>query len=322
MNQDLLSGGSSSRRSRGPGGPAVRGNASSTARAPQQQQAAAAEEADEDEHMNRVVEEAEQLRPRVRPEASQVDVDRGQAWAPSESGASNGPGGDEEGPPNKVNRGEKGARWPWRAEQRLLEDNEEEEEEEEEENNNSSTQHEEEEEEEERTEGVEEQRRREEEDGDEEEMDQDSDDFEHSAESGREEEEEEEDEEEEEEEEEGEERLMSPSLRNNASVLTNNLDSGCTHQSSSNKKVRTTSFISRNHHFSCTSKNARLSLCGVLWRVNVAASRGQHGLTSKWDSRLLIPELVLHVASQPYLVGFARISSTPRSANLSNCIRP
>ncbi|XP_061737228.1 F-box/WD repeat-containing protein 7 isoform X1 [Nerophis ophidion] len=241
MNQDLLSGGSSSRRSRGPGGPAVRGNASSTARAPQQQQQAAAEEADEDEHMNRVVEEAEQLRPRVRPEASQVDVDRGQAWAPSESGASNGPGGDEEGPPNKVNRGEKGARWTWRAEQRqrLQEDNEEEEEEEEEEENNSSAQHEEEEEEEERTEGREEQRR-EDEDGDEEEMDQDSDDFEHSAESGREEEEEEEeeDEEEEEEEEEGEERLMSPSLRNNASVLTNNLDSGCTHQSSSNKKMK------------------------------------------------------------------------------------
>lgn len=62
MNQDLLSGGSSSRRSRGPGGPAVRGNASSTARAPQQ----AAEEGDEDEHMNRVVEEEEQLQQRVR----------------------------------------------------------------------------------------------------------------------------------------------------------------------------------------------------------------------------------------------------------------
>jgi len=63
MNQDLLSGGSSSRRSRGPGGPAVRGNASSTARAPQQ----AAEEGDEDEHMNRVVEDEEQLQQRVRP---------------------------------------------------------------------------------------------------------------------------------------------------------------------------------------------------------------------------------------------------------------
>ena len=62
MNQDLLSGGSS-RRSRGPGGPAVRGNASSTARAPQQ----AAEEGDEDEHMNRVVEEEEQLQQRVWP---------------------------------------------------------------------------------------------------------------------------------------------------------------------------------------------------------------------------------------------------------------
>lgn len=62
MNQDLLSGGSSSRRSRAPGGPAVRGNASSTARAPQQ----AADEGDEDEHMNRVVEEEEQLQQRVR----------------------------------------------------------------------------------------------------------------------------------------------------------------------------------------------------------------------------------------------------------------
>ncbi|KAI9525513.1 hypothetical protein NQZ68_006062, partial [Dissostichus eleginoides] len=60
MNQDLLSGGSSSRRGRGPGGPAVRGNASSTTRAPQQ----AAEEGDEDEHMNRVVEEEEQLQQR------------------------------------------------------------------------------------------------------------------------------------------------------------------------------------------------------------------------------------------------------------------
>lgn len=67
MNQDLLSGGSSSRRSRGPGGPAVRGNASSTARAPQQ----AAEEGDEDEHMNRVVEEEEQLQQRVRAADSQ-----------------------------------------------------------------------------------------------------------------------------------------------------------------------------------------------------------------------------------------------------------
>lgn len=62
MNQDLLSGGSSSRRSRGPGGPAGRGNTSSTTRAPQQ----AAEEADEDEHVNRVVED-EQLQQRVRP---------------------------------------------------------------------------------------------------------------------------------------------------------------------------------------------------------------------------------------------------------------
>lgn len=64
MNQDLLSGGSSSRRNREPGAPAGRGNASSTARAPQQ----AAEEGDEDEHMNRVVEEGDQLQQRVRPE--------------------------------------------------------------------------------------------------------------------------------------------------------------------------------------------------------------------------------------------------------------
>ncbi|XP_029948876.1 F-box/WD repeat-containing protein 7 isoform X2 [Salarias fasciatus] len=240
MNQDLLSGGSSSRRSRGPGGPAVRGNASSTARAPQQ----AAEEGDEDEHMNRVVEEEEQLR--QRPEASQVDGEREQPWAPSELGASNGPQGDEEdedGLPNEVNGGEKGARWMLGPEQRRLRGQplgeEEDEEEEEEENNNSSSQQEEE-EPEERTEGGEGQGREEEEreegeeeeDEDEEEMDQDSDEFEHSAESGREEEEEEE------EEGEGEERLQSPSLRNNVSTPNNNVDSGCTHQSSSNKKMK------------------------------------------------------------------------------------
>lgn len=214
MNQELLSGGSSSSggRSRGPGGPAVRGNASSTARAPQQ----AAEEGDEDEHMNRVVEEEEQLP--QRPEASQVDGEREQPWAPSESGASDGPREDgegeedEEGLPNGVNGGEKGARWMWGAEQRQLRGQplaaeEEEEEEEEENNNNSSTHHEEEEEEE---------------DEDEEEMDQDSDDFEHSAESGREEEEEE----------------GSLSLRNSVSAPNNNEDSGCTRQSSSNKKMK------------------------------------------------------------------------------------
>lgn len=241
MNQDLLSGGSSSRRSRGPGGPAVRGNASSTARAPQQ----AAEEGDDDEHMNRVVEEEGQLQ--QRPEASQVDGERGQPWAPSESGASNGPRGDEEGeddeeaPPNEVNGGEKGARWMWGAQQRRLRGQplgEEEEEEEEEENNNHSS-HQEEEEAEERTQEGEEQGREEEEreegeeeeeDEDEEEMDQDSDDFEHSAESGR--------EEEEDEEAEVEEGLRSPSLRNNTSAPNNNLDSGCTHQSSSNKKMK------------------------------------------------------------------------------------
>ncbi|MEQ2213356.1 hypothetical protein XENOCAPTIV_013579, partial [Xenoophorus captivus] len=59
MNQDLLSGGSSSRRSRGLGGQAVRGNASSTTRAPQQ----AAEDGDEDEHINRVVEVQQRVRP-------------------------------------------------------------------------------------------------------------------------------------------------------------------------------------------------------------------------------------------------------------------
>ncbi|KAK5865698.1 hypothetical protein PBY51_019947 [Eleginops maclovinus] len=237
MNQDLLSGGSSSRRGRGPGGPAVRGNASSTTRAPQQ----AAEEGDEDEHMNRVVEEEEQLQQRA--EASQVDGEREQPWAPSDSGASNGPRGDEdgeedeEGPPNEVNGGEKGARWMWGAEQRRLRGQplgEEDEEEEEEEENNNSSSHQEEEEAEERTEGGESQGREEgeeeeEEDEDEEEMDQDSDEFEHSAESGREEEEEEEGE--------GEDGLRSPSLRNNVSTPNNNLDSGCTHQSSSNKKV-------------------------------------------------------------------------------------
>ncbi|XP_068176881.1 F-box/WD repeat-containing protein 7 [Antennarius striatus] len=244
MNQDLLSGGSSSRRSRGLGGSAVRGNASSPARAPQQ----AAEEGDEDEHMHRVVEEEEHLQ--CRPEASQVDGQREQPWAPTESGASNGPQGgddgeeDEEVPPNEVNGGEKGARWMWSADQRRqqgqqLGEEDEEEGEEEEENNNSSGHQD---EEEARTEGGEEQRREdeeqgreeeereEEEDEDEEEMDQDSDDFEHSAESGREEEEEEEGE--------GEEGLRSPSLRNNVSAPNNNLDSSCTHQSSSNKKMK------------------------------------------------------------------------------------
>lgn len=129
----------------------------------------------------------------------------------------------------------------WGAQQRRLRGQplgEEDEEEEEEEENNNSSSHQEEEEAEERTEGGEEQGREEEEreegeeeeeDEDEEEMDQDSDDFEHSVESGREEEEDEEGE--------GEEGLRSPSLRNNVSVPNNNLDSGCTHQSSSNNKV-------------------------------------------------------------------------------------
>lgn len=178
----------------------------------------------------------------LQPEASQVDGEGGQPWAPGESRASNGPQGadeGEEGPPSEVNGEEKGARWMWGSEQRRLQghplgEQDEEEEEEEEENNNSSS-HQEEEEAEERTEGGEEQGREEEEreegeEEDEEEMDQDSDDFEHSAESGRE-------EEEEEEEGEVEEGLRSPSLRNNVSVPNNNLDSGCTHQSSFNKKV-------------------------------------------------------------------------------------
>ncbi|XP_037114412.1 F-box/WD repeat-containing protein 7 isoform X2 [Syngnathus acus] len=230
MNQDLLSGGSSSRRSRGSGAPATRGNASSSAaRAPQQP----AEEADEDEHMNRVLEDEE--RPRQQPETSQEDVDRGPQWAPGDSAPGDDPpedgGGGQDAPPGKVNRAEKGPRWTWRAEQRQRtqedeEEGDEEEEEEEEENNNSSSGHQVE-EEEERTEGGQEQRRtREEEEEDEEEMDQDSDDFEHSAESEREEEEEEEDE---------EEGLMSPSIRNNATVATNNVDS---HQSSSHKKMK------------------------------------------------------------------------------------
>lgn len=181
-----------------------------------------------------------------QPEASQVDVQREPPWAPSESAASNDPRGDEEGeedeegPPNEVNGGGKGARWMWGAEQRRLRGQplgEEDEEEEEEEENNNSSSHQEEEEAEERTEGGEEQGREEEgeeeEEGDEdeEEMDQDSDDFEHSAESGREEEEEEEGEE--------EDGLRSPSLRNNVSTPNNNLDPSCTHQSSSNKKVST-----------------------------------------------------------------------------------
>ncbi|KAM6940626.1 F-box/WD repeat-containing protein 7 isoform 1-T1 [Xenentodon cancila] len=242
MNQDLLSGGSSSRRSRGPGGPASRGNASSTARAPQQ----AGEEGDEDEHINRVVEDDGRLQ--QRPAVSEVERERAQPWAPSESGASNGPQGDEEaeedegGPPNEVNRAEKGARWMWGPEQRQLRGQlvlEEEDEEEEEENNNNGSSHQEEEEMEERTEGGEGQGREEEEEReegeeeeeeeDEEDMDQDSDEYEHSAESGR---------EEEEEGGEGEEGLNSPSLRNNVSAPNNNQESGCTHQSSSNKKMK------------------------------------------------------------------------------------
>lgn len=175
---------------------------------------------------------------------SQVDGEREQPWVSNESGASNGPRvdelgeEDEEAPPNEVNGGEKGARWMWGAPSRRLRGLAEEDEEEEEEENNNSSGHQEEEETEERTEGGEEQGREEEEreegeeeeeEEDEEEMDQDSDEFEHSVESGREEEEDEEGE--------GEEGLRSPSLRNNVSVPNNNLDSGCTHQSSSNNKV-------------------------------------------------------------------------------------
>jgi len=177
-----------------------------------------------------------------QPEASLVDGEGEQPWAPSESGASNGPRGeeegeeDEEGPPNEVNGGEKGARWMWGAEQRRLRgqplgEEDEEDEEEEEENNNSSSHQEEEEEAEDRTGGGP-GREREEEEEDEEEMDQDSDEFEHSGESGR----------EEEEEGDREEGLRSPSHRNNVSAPNNNRDSGCTHQSSSHKKVSTAGF--------------------------------------------------------------------------------
>uniref|UniRef100_A0A096LXY1 Uncharacterized protein n=1 Tax=Poecilia formosa TaxID=48698 RepID=A0A096LXY1_POEFO len=116
MNQDLLSGGSSSRRSRGLGGQAVRGNASSTTRAPQQ-----AAEDDEDEHVNRVVEE-EELRQRPdQPEASQADGEREQPWAPGESGASNGPHGEGEegrgGPLSEVTGDGKGSQWQWGTDQ-------------------------------------------------------------------------------------------------------------------------------------------------------------------------------------------------------------
>lgn len=185
-----------------------------------------------------------------QPEASQVDGQRAPPWVPSEPEANNGPQDDEEGeedeegPSNEVSRVEKGARWMWGAEQRRLRGQplgEEDEEEEEEEDNNNSGSHQEEEEVEERTKGGEEQGREEEEreegeeeeegDEDEEEMDQDSDDFEHSAESGREEDEDEDGE--------GEDGLRSPSLRNNVSTPNSNLDSSCTHQSSSNKKVST-----------------------------------------------------------------------------------
>lgn len=182
-----------------------------------------------------------------QPEASQVDDEREQPWAPGESGASNDHQGEEEeeeegtgGPLNEVTGEDKGAQWMWGPEQRPLRGHahlEEEEDEEEEENNNSSSHQ----EEEERTEGGEEHRREEEEreegeeeeeeeDEDDEEMDQDSDEFEHSGESGREEEDEEGGE--------GEEGLCSPSLRNNVSAPSKNQDSGCTRQSSS-KKVST-----------------------------------------------------------------------------------
>ncbi|XP_008396813.2 F-box/WD repeat-containing protein 7 isoform X1 [Poecilia reticulata] len=235
MNQDLLSGGSSSRRSRGLGGQAVRGNASSTTRAPQQ-----AAEDDEDEHVNRVVEEEEL---RQRPEASQADGEREQPWAPGESGASNGPQSEGEegrgGPLSEVTGDGKGSRWQWGSDQqRQLQGQrplEEDEDEEEEENNNSSS-HQEEEDTEGRTEGGEEHGREEgeeeedEEEEDDEEMDQDSDEFEHSAESGREEEEEEGGE--------GEEGLRSPSLRNSVSAPSRNQETGCPHQSSSSKKMK------------------------------------------------------------------------------------
>ncbi|XP_028298725.1 F-box/WD repeat-containing protein 7 isoform X1 [Gouania willdenowi] len=236
MNQDLLSGGSSSRRTRGPGGPTVRGNASSTARAPQQ----AAEEGDEDEHMNRVVEEEEQQH-----EASQVVGNGNQQWASRDSGASNGPQRgeegeeDEEGLSSEVNGRGKGARWLWAPEHRRLRGQPlgEDQEEEEEENNNSSSQQEEE-DTEERTEGGEDQGTEEEEreegeedeDEGEEEMDQESDEFEHSVESGRDEEEEEDGE--------GDQQIRSPSLRNSASTPNNNVELGCTRQSSSNKKMK------------------------------------------------------------------------------------
>ncbi|XP_053711917.1 F-box/WD repeat-containing protein 7 isoform X1 [Synchiropus splendidus] len=224
MNQDLLSGGSSSRRSRGPGGPAARGNASSSARAPQQP----TEEGDEDEHMNLVVEESRQLQ--QRPEVSHIDGDGGPPWAAGESGTSNGPQAEEgeDGLPSDVNGGQKQARWMSGTEQRRPRGQSLGDEENEEENNNSSQQ---EDETEERTEGGREEEEREdgeeEEEDDEEEMDQDSDDSEHSAESGR-----------EEDEEEGEEGLTSPTLRNSVSAPNNNLDAGSTHQSSSNKKMK------------------------------------------------------------------------------------
>uniref|UniRef100_A0A673XEM3 F-box/WD repeat-containing protein 7 n=1 Tax=Salmo trutta TaxID=8032 RepID=A0A673XEM3_SALTR len=219
MNQDLLSGGS--RRGLGGrrGGPgAQRGNASSSARTPQGQQPG--EEADEEEHMNRVVEDQEHQQSRVQPAASAGGEGVEEPWASRENGP-RGDGDEEDGGgvPNEVNGGgTKGGRWMWEAERRQQGGDDDEEEEEE--NNSGSQQG----EEEERTEGGERTGRE-----DEEEMDQDSDDFEHSEESGR---------EEEEEEEEGEDGLHSPSTRSDASVPNNNLDqsSGCQHQSSPIKK--------------------------------------------------------------------------------------
>ncbi|KAJ3613956.1 hypothetical protein NHX12_017534 [Muraenolepis orangiensis] len=126
MNQDLLSGGSSSRRRRGgSGGPAAQGNAPSAAQTTARE--AAADEGDEDEHMNRVEEAAEDGEV---PEQHRVAVDgeREEPWASGESGVSNGPrdrdGAGEEGEHEETQRnaatadgaaegGEKGARWMW-----------------------------------------------------------------------------------------------------------------------------------------------------------------------------------------------------------------
>ncbi|KAL4618135.1 hypothetical protein GN956_G20942 [Arapaima gigas] len=205
MNQDLLSGGSSRRRR--PGG-STRGNASS-ARATHEM----GEEGEEEEHMDRVVEE-EQLQSGAGAEGP---------WAPTETGggsssssSSNGQeAGDQvnkEQDENHVNGEDgcrKGTHWMWPHQQEQQGDGGEE-------NNNSGCDV-------AQDQSIDGCRCRgdheEDDDYEEEEMDQDSDDFEQTEESGHEEEEEEE-----EEQEEPDIQLCASTLRNNVLDTNDNVD--------------------------------------------------------------------------------------------------